>query len=1606
MARIQIFANLEDATIHFDGSTVRTKPLGTVVATAFPDHSSRIKIASTIPRPNGNERIFFKKMHMNRIENQDGVQLTSLGHTRDEIVDLLNVQFSLTLVQDIASYRGIWDASTNSPDLTTLAPLNGDFLYVTVAGTHNGVDYAVNDTLRYNGGNSTWDKIEDQSAKVSDIESAAIAEYNIHVDPSFTGTSTGSNLKPFKTVQLAVDNSIEGDSILIKGSNDIGAEVTLPHGLNFYGAEGASIQYSFYTSANGDLFEFDGTDNTQEFIFKNIELKNAGGYGLYIKKALKVTIEDCTIKNNGWNGTGLHTVVDSATSGILGYDSSAVDLAAFYAGTDASNGGAIRLQEVTSVRVIGNEVNHNLRGIRVQDCGIGGYGFITRNVSSMNIESGIYIAAGSLGGCHNVSATMNSSSYNANNGLLCIGGINNAFSQNSVKGNWNAGFCGWGSANLTLRDSALYDNNRSSLNGIGNTGDAKASIQINEAYNLLGTVITANPDFRFIAEILDTQVHYTGLGSSTERIGFLVAEEVGNLAANDKNIIKIDDVGFIGQDYAIDFSEVNLTNLKVAVGDNSYMSIGEKTVRQPLGGDYFELPFSNHMTNINYADFSLDNTGGVIIKEGPTGVKLNPYKVNDLQAIAHGAIIRVMLKDSNKVQFEVPVAGCSIDGVAVNSVLNQAIIQLNGVFTNTVGFASNPDTFVSGFTLSGNDLTLTLNDGVSYTVDVTSLGVDENNFVSSGILSGSDLVLTMDDATTVTVDASSLAVDTDTTVSFGTIVGNDMTLTLSDASTVTIDVTSLALDTDDYVISGALNADGINIDLTMESAGVIQVPVGALAIDNNTTISSGSVSGTDIILNLSDASIITIDATTLATGSSTNVVSGSVVGTDLILVMSDASEITIDAANMVSGASMSATNDSWFISYGTNANQAVGVSTNDSTVNQQLPFYFGQVLSQGEEFSWNFQSNGGANLVLGIWDGAEVATAYNGGSITPSNWGTAFTYAGGFTAGSNTTLTNTTNGSKYLVGTGDAVVVRFDNLGFLTLVDVSVSPEVEIAKTTIALAVTEFNMQMHTWTNGILPNAIISSKDWTIVHDFAGTEAGIVNGILDHTVLKSNIAISPGEKMMFMLDEVGQGDFFGTNYTAASTGVSTAEEQLVNTFKYQTNEAIVLDTSSGVSDWNANTLASKYFYSASLHQYREGGSGTIQGMFSLRYMTDNSIELYSEEYNEVVATAKADGNGTPIQLYFGVRGNRAYYSIPVISKQTIGQGSQPDVNFVPTVANQTATVNEGGVLNFQVITSGNLVNQIVELDAPSWMSMNQLTGVLSGTAPAFAGTAADTIVVNCKAGNAIGGTVEFTVTVTVAEVVSSYTNTKSLKFPSGSSAYLNGPHANVTSLKRAANGSGAGDAWTISMWVKPSTVTNSQTLFYYGGDDLANEGRIELIQFSGANILFRYGTASNNLTLIGVSNFIANQWNHVMVTYSGAVTGSNQADLAAYLSSFTLSINGVNGASQAAHNNYGYSGSIIADKFRIGRLMGSTTNQYLENGIVNQVAIWGTDESANLATIYNSGATQDLSQLASAPEHYYEIDSSITTIADIGTVANAPLTGFNFAAADLVTDAP
>jgi len=937
-------------------------------------------------------------------------------------------------------------------------------------------------------------------------------------------------------------------------------------------------------------------------------------------------------------------------------------------------------------------------------------------------------------------------------------------------------------------------------------------------------------------------------------------------------------------------------------------------------------------------DFSADATGGsILLKDLSLAADarlLIPHAINTLEAVATGTTIQIKQKGGAKIFVEsLPVAATSINGTFVNAVLNSAVAELNTLFTTALSFAVQ-DNPVTTFALSGDDLTITLEDGTSFTSDVTTLGVDTDNFVTSAALSGTTITLTMDDSTSVLI------------------------------------------------------------------------PVSSLAIDNDTTITSGSVTGNTMSLNTNSGSIITVDVTSLATGSSTQVSSGAVVGSNLVLTMSDASTVTIDASNMINGSGLSATNAEWFFSYGTDANLAVNnsVTSVSAGVGGKAPFYFGKALTRGSEFKWTANQN--KINVLGIWGGA-AAIAGTFHSRTAANWTTAFKHeGGGYINSSNVTLTNTTSAGKYTTPYGTPLVIRFGSDGHLTLIDLSGATEVEIAKTTTALAETTFNMQLGADGEFVFPNASVTDTNniWNIVHDFAGTENGIIDGILDHTVLESRISIVKGEKIMFHLDLNGRGISFGTGYNNASTGISTAETQLVNDFIYETNEALVLQNTNG-SDWNINTNATYHFDNGTGNPgYRRGGANVRQGMFSLRFTDEGKLTIFSEDNNEKVATAKNDpAVGSSIRLYYAVKEDTDYASIPEISKQSLAGGQQPNLNFVATVADQTVTVEEGQALNFTVVTSDNIVNQFAEVDAPSWMFMNQNTGVLSGTAPAYLGTGADTIVVNCKAGNAIGGTVNFLVTVTVASYAS--TNTQSLQFGNASS-YLQGNAANISALQRTGNGSGASDAWSISMWVKPeSGGSYSQTLFYYGGDDFGTgaEGRIELSTFGGSHILLRYG-AVNNISSFGVSKITLDAWQHILVTYDGGLTGSVVADAANYYGAFKVYVNGVSAITSQSQTGGGYDGDINTDKYRIGK-MGDTagTVQFL-TGKVDQVAIWGSDQQTNLATIYNSGVVQDLTLLAAPPEHYYEVEGSITSILD--QTGSAHLTAFGFIASDLASDSP
>lgn len=254
-----------------------------------------------------------------------------------------------------------------------------------------------------------------------------------------------------------------------------------------------------------------------------------------------------------------------------------------------------------------------------------------------------------------------------------------------------------------------------------------------------------------------------------------------------------------------------------------------------------------------------------------------------------------------------------------------------------------------------------------------------------------------------------------------------------------------------------------------------------------------------------------------------------------------------------------------------------------------------------------------------------------------------------------------------------------------------------------------------------------------------------------------------------------------------------------------------------------------------------------------------------------------------------------------------------------------------------------------------------------------------------------------------------FANTKSVQF--NNSDYLG---ANATLLDsilgRANNGSGSGDAWSISFWFKPSTNMTGQTIFYFGDNDVTNAGHINL-RFLGNNDSMRlqYGSNNNYIRFQSANNSMpAGSWVHVLVTYDGGTTGASSSDINDYYSRFNVFFNGSSVISDGSwsHNNFGYSGGIDADNLRVGRY--ATGNHLKDSAKVDELAIWDSDQSANVSDIYNSGTPFNLSTLTASPKHWWRLGDGDTypNLIDNGDTGGCTFVMYNMTSADIVSDVP
>lgn len=338
---------------------------------------------------------------------------------------------------------------------------------------------------------------------------------------------------------------------------------------------------------------------------------------------------------------------------------------------------------------------------------------------------------------------------------------------------------------------------------------------------------------------------------------------------------------------------------------------------------------------------------------------------------------------------------------------------------------------------------------------------------------------------------------------------------------------------------------------------------------------------------------------------------------------------------------------------------------------------------------------------------------------------------------------------------------------------------------------------------------------------------------------------------------------------------------------------------------------------------------------------------------------------------------------------------------VPVITSATSiTVSDGDPVNYELVASNGVGYEWANI--PAGLSVQngnprKLIGTITG------GVGGSPYSVTMTATNYHGQDTE---TLTI-NVTSSFANTKSIDCANQDWLGANAALLDAE-LGRSGNGAGSGDAWTIHTWFKGGIHTNnSQTLFYFGDNDVTNGGHMYLRFLGGSDTLrFQYGSANNYLRWEAASNALpAGSWKNVIVCYDGGTTGSSSGSLNDYYGRFTVFIDGVDVTSTGtwSHSNYGWSGGIDADNLRVGRYSGGN---YLRDCRVDEIAIWGSDQSANIAAIYNSGTPHQLDLLASPPDHWWRMGDGDTypTIQD--NIGTAHFVMYNMTAADIVNDVP
>ena len=210
---------------------------------------------------------------------------------------------------------------------------------------------------------------------------------------------------------------------------------------------------------------------------------------------------------------------------------------------------------------------------------------------------------------------------------------------------------------------------------------------------------------------------------------------------------------------------------------------------------------------------------------------------------------------------------------------------------------------------------------------------------------------------------------------------------------------------------------------------------------------------------------------------------------------------------------------------------------------------------------------------------------------------------------------------------------------------------------------------------------------------------------------------------------------------------------------------------------------------------------------------------------------------------------------------------------------------------------------------------------------------------------------------------------------------------------------------SASVWIKPSSTINSssgaQVLFSSSTNRFALGNVTSYLTSESIGIAYSTGAfGTGNITMTNSS------WTHIFIAWkTSSQTNSGSAG-------YDFWVNGVlQTTGMGAHSGGTQPTSpLTASNINIGR---RSDGQMYYAGLVDEVALWPTDVSADIATIYNSGKPDDLSSLSvvsTAPINWYRMgDNNGGTGATITDQGSSPANGTlnNIASPNgFVTDVP